>query len=196
MSIESTIPDVRIEQAACGELTTQLILAEQPFLRAVAMRLARQNADAHDLVQETMLRAYEARRRFAAGTSIRSWLRTILRRVFLTGLRTERRRATHTNTDSDDALSLVCDAGEALAGAAHAEDPGLPLLLEHVEDDVKRAFDRLPDLDREMFILVVRDGLSCREIATRLRMPVGTVMSRMHRARLRILSTVVRRKIA
>jgi RNA polymerase sigma-70 factor (ECF subfamily) len=196
MSIESTIPEIRKEQATSGELTTQLILAEQPFLRGVAMRLARQNADAHDLVQETMLRAYAARRRFVAGTSIRAWLKTILRRVFLTRLRTERRRATHTNTDSDDVLSLVCDAGEGHAGAEQAEDQGLPPLLDRVEDDVKRAFDRLPGADRELFILVVRDGLSYREIARRLRMPIGTVMSRMHRARLRILSTVGRRKIA
>src|SRR5687768_6822797 len=87
--------------------TTSLILAEEPFLQRLARRLARRHADAEDLVQETMLRAYGARDRFVVGTSMRAWLATILRRLYLTGALKDKRRATQTDTDADEPLARI-----------------------------------------------------------------------------------------
>ncbi len=194
MTCEMTIP------GACGgatmalDPTTQLILAEESFLRRFAKRFARQSADADDLVQETLLRAYQARHRFAVGTSIRAWLAVILRRLFLTGMRTERRRATHADTDSDDVLSRICDARTGDAMGEAAETPSLR--LDRLDDSVKRAFDELPGGYRELLVLAAVEGCSYREIATKLDIPVGTVMSRLHRARRRIQSVVGSRRLA
>lgn len=179
-----------------GDATTQLVLASVPMLRRAANRIVRQSADADDLVQETILRALRARHRFVAGTSIRAWLTTILRRVFLTAKRTERHRATMTNTDSDDALSLACDRRTVANPAGGDPAEYAARVLDHVDDDVKRAFERLPGRDREILVLVVRDGLTYPEIAARLHIPVGTVMSRMYRVRLRIQATVAARRCA
>jgi RNA polymerase sigma-70 factor (ECF subfamily) len=163
--------------------TTDRILVEEPFLRRLALRLSRRNADADDLVQETMLRAYRARDRFETGTSMRAWLATILRRLFMTESMKYDRRKTHADSD----------VGELLATTPGR--PGVPsdpsrltydAALDHVPDKVKRAFVRLPDTYREPFVLFALDGLSYAEIASHLRIPIGTVMSRIHRARSRL----------
>ncbi len=163
------------------DAVTERILAEQPFLYRLASRLARRAADADDLVQETLLRAYGARERFQTGTSMRAWLATILRRLFLTSAIKTKRRATQTDTDSGDVLHL---AGQDLPASA------LPLsyeqALDHVDDELKRALDRVPATYRRPFVMFALDGLSYAEIAEQLAIPVGTVMSRIHRARQRL----------
>ena len=194
MTTQMTMPETFERRAAPEELTTQLILAEEAFLRRIARGLGCQSADVNDLVQETMLRAYQARRRFVAGTSIRAWLTTILRRLFLTRMRTERRRGTRTNTESGELFWVADESSEVEAAPEGPEY--LDRILDRVDEDVKHAFERLPGEYRELFLLLIRDGLSYREIATRLSIPVGTVMSRMYRARLQIQATVGQRKIA
>ena len=165
------------------DATTDRILAEEPFLRRLALRLARRNADADDLVQETLLRAYNARDRFQTGTSMRAWLATILRRLFLTAALKEKRRATQTDTDAGDPLFM---AGGGDSTPLPCSYVAFDEVLEHVDDRVKKAFVRLPDTYRAPFVLFALDGLSYAEIAARLRIPVGTVMSRIHRARRRL----------
>jgi RNA polymerase sigma-70 factor (ECF subfamily) len=165
---------------------THSILAEEPFLGRLARRLVRCTPDADDLVQETLLRAYKARDRFTPGTSMRAWLATILRRLFLTDVSKKKRRRTQTDTDSGDMLPL----------APLPERPpavgSLPLetVLERVDDPVKKAFKRLPETYRTPFVLFALDGLSYAEIAERLRIPPGTVMSRIHRARHRLRAAI------
>jgi len=163
--------------------TTDQILVEQPFLRRLARRLSHRDADADDLVQETMLRAYTARSRFWSGTSMRAWLATILRRLFLTSSIKEQRRKTHTETDLGAPLVQTRQPDVLPADpAAFAPDAALEL----TGDRIHRAFVRLPETYRAPFVLFALDGLSYAEIAGRLRVPIGTVMSRIHRARVRL----------
>lgn len=163
--------------------TTDRILVEQPFLRRLALRLARRNDEADDLVQETLLRAYRARERFRTGTSMRAWLATILRRLFLTATYKDQRRRTETDTDLGDPIGALSDTGEV---SEVRELSVYDQALEHVDDHMHRAFVRLPDNYRTPFVLFALDGLTYMEIASRLRIPVGTVMSRIHRARVRL----------
>ena len=166
--------------------TTRIILAEQPFLKRLARRLVRSSPDADDLVQETLLRAFVARERFILGTSIRAWLATILRRLFLTGANKAKRRGTLTDTDAGAPLTL---AGGPPTAGLHPEVT-YDQVLQRVDDHVKTAFDRLPETYRRPFVLFALDGLSYAEIAGALRVPVGTVMSRIHRARGRLKATL------
>jgi RNA polymerase sigma-70 factor (ECF subfamily) len=168
-------------KATTFEAVTEEILAEQPFLSRLALRLSRRRADADDLVQETMLRAYDARDRFQTGTSMRAWLATILRRLFLTSAIKAKRRATQTDTDAGDVIQL--------SGAiARTTPPPLSYeqSLEHVDDRLKDALERLQATYRVPFVMFALDGFSYAEIAEQLRIPVGTVMSRIHRARQRL----------
>ncbi len=164
---------------------TKGILAEMPQLRRRAMRLTRRTADADDLVQETFLRAYSARARFEPGTRLEAWLHTILKRVFLMNVLKAKRRATPTETD----------CGVALHGVAATAPPSpTPLsyaqVLDRLDDRVRRAVILLPEKQRTVLLLWALEGLSCREIAGRLAIPPGTVMSRIFRARRRILSQI------
>lgn len=163
--------------------TTDKILVEQPFLKRLALRLSRRSSDADDLVQETILRAYNARDRFRTGTSMRAWLATILRRLFLTESIKEQRRRTQTDTDLGAPL-VEARQPDILPSDPQAFDP--ESALEHVGDRIHRAFGRLPETYRAPFVLFALDGLSYAEIAGRLRVPIGTVMSRIHRARVRL----------
>jgi RNA polymerase sigma-70 factor, ECF subfamily len=166
--------------SSCGESVTELILAEEANLRRVARRLVRCESDADDLVQDALLRAFRARERFEPGTSVRAWTTTILRRVFLTGAIRDRRRGLETDTDAGEPLDRI--AGAAAPSSDDAV-PALAALLERVDDAVKVAIERVPDLYRVPFLLSVIEDLSCSDIAERLDVPQGTVMSRIHRAR-------------
>lgn len=173
-----------LEADGTHDETTLGILAEAPFLVRLARRLTPRTSDADDLVQETLFRAWKARDRFIRGTSLRAWLATILRRQFLTAAIRDRRRGTLTDTDCGEPLSL--------AGGRRADLSELPYekVLERVDDRVRDAFGRLPAIFREPFVLFVLEGLSYAEIAQRLGVPAGTVMSRIHRARGRLRRTL------
>src|SRR5262245_52803943 len=90
--------------APVHENPTELILGEEGRLKRLARRLTRCQADADDLVQTTLLRAYRARSRFEPGTSIRAWTATILRRVFLTDTARSKRRGLENDTDAGEPL--------------------------------------------------------------------------------------------
>lgn len=159
---------------------TDLILAEEERLRRLAGRLTRCQADADDLVQNTLLRAFRARARFEPGTSIRAWTSTILRRVFLTNMARAKRRRMETDTDAGGPLGFTAGAEPRTAPESTAE---LTRFFERLEDPVKRALNRLPEIYRTPLLLAVVDDLTHAEIAVKLGVPEGTVMSRTHRAR-------------
>jgi RNA polymerase sigma-70 factor, ECF subfamily len=164
--------------SALHDATTDLLLAERSYLSRLARRFTRCVADADDLVQETLLRAFRARGRFQPGTSIRAWTSTILRRVFLTDVSRTKRRRLLTDTDAGEPLDL------ALARTPKADFFPRPAdLLERLDDSVKQALERVPIRYRTSFLLSVVEDLRHCEIAERTGAPVGTVMSRVHRAR-------------
>src|SRR5262249_11445600 len=148
-------------------------------LLQVARRLTRCEHDAQDLVQDTMLRAYRARERFRPGTSVRAWTTTILRRVFLTGALRSRRRGVETDTDLGGPIDRT-------AGDATESSWAVGRILERLEDPIRRALERVPEVYRAPFWLAVVEELSCAEIAEHFGIPQGTAMSRIHRARERL----------
>jgi RNA polymerase sigma-70 factor, ECF subfamily len=172
-----------VQLAPTSRDTVDLILGEENHLRRIARHLARCHADADDLVQETMMRAYRARDRFTPGTSIRAWTTTILRRVFLTNALRDRRRGVETDTDSGDMLETVPDRG---LPDKSGERMGFGAVAEELDETVKRAVDRVPAPYREAFYLAVIKEMSCAEISNAVSIPEGTVMSRVHRARERL----------
>ena len=144
-------------------------------LYRVALRLTGNPAEADDLVQETMLKAYRAWHQFEQGTNAKGWLLTILRHAFINEYR---RRTRHPETVDLDAIEPFSVFDEL-----QDDDPQGTFFDRIVDDEVLRAIDELPEQFRETVVLSDVEGLSYEEIARVLEVPVGTVKSRLFRAR-------------
>ena len=144
-------------------------------LYRVALRLTGNAADAEDLVQETMLRAYRSWDRYTPGTNAKGWLLTILRHLFINEYR---RRSRHPETVDVDTIEPF-----ALFQEVQEEDPQGAFFDKIVDDEVLRAVDQLPEAFREAVTLSDVEGLSYEEVAKVLDVPVGTVKSRLYRGR-------------
>jgi RNA polymerase sigma-70 factor, ECF subfamily len=153
-----------------------------PQLYSAAMRMARNAADAEDLVQETYLKAYRAYDTFEAGTNLKAWLYRILTNTFINKYRKDARRPTETDLGDVEDLYLYRRIGsEHSADAARSvEDLVLDSL---VESDIKEAVEALPENFRVPVLLADLEEFSYKEIAEILDIPIGTVMSRLHRGR-------------
>jgi RNA polymerase sigma-70 factor (ECF subfamily) len=173
--------------------TADLILGEEQHLRIVARRLARCESDADDLVQETLLKAYGARARFRPGTSVRAWTTTILRRCFLGGALRAKRRGLLTDTDAGGPLDVALDRPQSPLANPTLDDQAID---EWLDDNVKRALHRVPDVYRTPFVLAAIRDMSYQAIGKTLQVPVGTVMSRIHRARIRLRRDLARHRQA
>jgi RNA polymerase sigma-70 factor (ECF subfamily) len=145
------------------------------MLYRVALRLAGNAADAQDLVQETMLRAYRSWEQYTPGTNAKGWLLTILRNLFINEYR---RRSRHPETVDLDTIEPF-----AVFPEMQDEDPQATFFDRIVDDEVLRALDELPEVFREAVTLSDVEGLSYEEIANVLSVPVGTVKSRLFRGR-------------
>lgn len=133
-----------------------------------AMWLEQERDKAEDLVQETLTEALQSFHRFRTGTNCRAWLISILRHV-----RSNRQR-------SSMRLSLVSDPDDRIAGAVPLVPP-VPQQL--TDEEVLAALRRIPLPYREVIVLCDVEEMTYKEIAEVLEVPVGTVMSRLHRAR-------------
>jgi RNA polymerase sigma-70 factor (ECF subfamily) len=140
-------------------------------LYRVALRLSGNAADAEDLVQEAMLRAYRSWERFTPGTNAKGWLLTILRHLFINEYRRKRRHPESVDLDTIEPFALLDHKQE--------ED----FFDRIVDEEVLRAVDQLPEAFREAVMLSDVEGLSYEEIAKVLEVPVGTVKSRLYRGR-------------
>ncbi len=138
--------------------------------------MTRNRAEAEDVVQETYLRAFRAFDRFDPGSNCRAWLFTILRNVFLNRQR-GRDREVH-----DAECVLAAEATESTMGSP-GTNPEEEFFQTVLHGDVDRALRAMPLVYREAVILADLEGLSYREVAEVLGCPVGTVMSRLSRAR-------------
>lgn len=141
----------------------------------VALRLSGDASYADDLTQETMLKAYRAWHQYRRGTNVRAWLFTILRHTFIN----EYRRRKHVGPTID--VNEV--EGFALFHEVQEVDPEGQFFNRIVDDEVLRAIDTLPDEFRETLVLSDIEELSYAEIAEVTGVPVGTVKSRLYRAR-------------
>jgi RNA polymerase sigma-70 factor (ECF subfamily) len=144
-------------------------------LYRVALRLTGNAADAQDLVQEAMLRAYRAWDQFEPGTNAKGWLLTILRHAFINEYRRRRRRPETVDLDAIEPFAVFPDLQQ--------EDPQGAFFDRIVDDEVLGAIDELPETFRETLVLSDVEGLSYQDIAKMLDVPVGTVKSRLFRAR-------------
>jgi RNA polymerase sigma-70 factor (ECF subfamily) len=147
------------------------LVAAIPRLRRYARVLAGDHARADDLVQDTLARAWEKRRLWAAGTDLRAWLFTIMHNLYVNQLAQWRRDSAHDSLDAD-ADGLAWQVPVRANQADRVE-------LQHV----LREMGRLPAEQREVLLLAAVEELRYEEIAKLLSVPVGTVMSRLSRAR-------------
>lgn len=144
-------------------------------LYRLALRLSGNEADAEDLVQEAMLRAYRSWDRYTPGTNAKGWLLTILRHLFINEYRRKRRHPESVDLDTIEPFALLDEKQE--------EDPQTAFFDRIVDEEVLRAVDQLPEAFREAVMLSDVEGLSYEEIAKVLEVPVGTVKSRLYRGR-------------
>ncbi len=153
-----------------------------PQLYTAAMRMARNPTDAEDLVQETFLKAYRAYHTFEAGTNLKAWLYRILTNTYINKYRRASRRPSEVDLGDVEDLYLYRRLGSEQSAEASqsAEDLFLDGL---VESDIKQAVERLPEHFRMPVLLADLEGFSYKEIAEILDVPIGTVMSRLHRGR-------------
>lgn len=147
-------------------------------LYGYAMVLSRNSAEAQDLVQETCLRALRAMNRLRSNSSVKSWLFTILRNIWLNQLR-------HRNT-TPDLRALDPGASRSIEPADVALDPHSLYVMQVQREQVRAAIHQLPIEFREVILLREYEELSYQEIAAVLDCPLGTVMSRLARARARL----------
>lgn len=158
------------------EAFERYVLPELEVMLRVAMSITRNPADAEDLVQDALLRAYKGIGGFD-GRHPRAWLLTILRNAQIN--RTRRRRPSLLR-NPDSGTQLLERSGESSESAEEV------VVGEAFDATVEDAFAHLPHKFRQVVELVDIDGLSYKEAAEVVGVPVGTIMSRLHRARQRI----------
>lgn len=153
-----------------------------PALYSAALRMTRNPQDAEDLVQETYLKAFRGYESFQEGTNLKAWLYKILTNSFINTYRFKKRRVQETPLDEVEDLFLY----KKLANEAQKERSvsAEELVLNSFTDqEIKDALESLPESFRMAVILSDVEGFSYQEIADILNVPVGTVMSRIHRGR-------------
>ena len=175
MHVETNPTDRSRSAAALRKEMTAVV----PSLEARALHLARSRADAEDLVQETILRALRFEDTFEPGTNLKAWMHQILHSVFISGCRRKTR----------ERLALSRFAGDPTTTSRATPPP----VLHAVSGRVDSAFRALPDKFQSVVALVDLSDHSYREAADELGIPVGTVMSRLFRAR-RLLSHALERE--
>ena len=146
------------------------VVAMIPALRAFAWSVSRNGSDADDLVQDTLIKAWSHRDKFEPGTNLRAWLFTILRNSYSTAV--VRRRREVRDEDDQHAKSLA---------SAPTQEWGLTMRA------LKAALNQLPVEHREALVLVGAAGLSYEEAAEICGCALGTIKSRVNRARNRLL---------
>jgi RNA polymerase sigma-70 factor (ECF subfamily) len=153
-----------------------------PSLYAAALRMTRNPADAEDLVQETYLKAYRGFHGFEQGTNLKAWLYRILTNTYINTYRAKKRRPDESDLEDVEDLYLYRRLGglEAATMGRSAEDQ---LLDTYTDDEVKAALESLPEQFRMAVLLADVEGFAYKEIAEILDIPIGTVMSRLHRGR-------------
>lgn len=163
------------------------LLKHSPVLMARARRLTRDDSQAADLVQDTLLKALRAQKQYQEGTNLLAWLLKILRNTFIT--RYHRSQLERGVVDAVVSEPLV-DGWIGTASMQSMREPEANALRPDIERRIRAAVQDLPDEFRQVVLLADVEGYSYREIAEDLGCPIGTVMSRLYRARRQLRSSL------
>lgn len=177
----TSVENIAMREAATEDFEAG-VLAQLDSLYRTALRLTRNQQEAEDLVQETMLKAFRFANTYQRGTNLRAWLFRILN---TSAINRYRKQATHPATtplpegEEFYLYNRIRDInGQELSTGAEDE-----VLSQYLDEDVYQALNDLPLNFRMPIILADIEGLSYKEIAQALNIPIGTVMSRISRAR-------------
>ena len=153
-----------------------------PQLFSTALRMTRNRSDAEDLVQETYIKGWRSFQTFQEGTNLRAWLFRIMTNTYINKYNAQKRKGTEVELDDVEELFLYKRLGSIDQSqlSSSAEDQMLDLFT---DDEVKNALESLPEDFRIPVLLSDVDGFAYKEIAEMLEIPIGTVMSRLHRGR-------------
>ena len=168
--------------AAARRAFEETVLPQLDRVFGMALRLTRSRAEAEDLTQDVMIRAYRFWSSFKPGTSVRSWLFTIVRNTFITRYHT-------TNRDRAGSAALAVhhesadDDGACGPAPARSLSPEVALAQLDMRQRIDAALQHLPPDYRMAVALADIEGLSYKEIAEAMECPIGTVMSRIYRGR-------------
>ena len=171
------------DRARFADLTMEYM----PALYTAAMRMTRNRADAEDLVQETYLKAYRGFDTFQEGTNLKAWLYRILTNTYINSYRAQKRRPEVADVEDVEDLYLYHRLTPGDGSGRSAEEE---VLEGFTDDEVKDAIEALPDNFRIAVLLADVEGFSYKEIADITSVPIGTVMSRIHRGRRALQKTL------
>lgn len=176
------MPDEALGPTARQEQFTEQAMEHMPSLYSAALRMTRSPSDAEDLVQETYLKAYRAWHTYQQGTNLKAWLYRILTNTYINSYRSRKRRPEESDIDDVEDLYLYrrISSGDAATLGRSAEEELFDLFT---DDEVKEAIEALPEQFRMAVLLADVEGFSYKEISDILDIPIGTVMSRLHRGR-------------
>ena len=145
-----------------------------------ALRLTRNPADAEDLVQETYIKAFQAFDSFTQGTNLKAWMYRIMTNLYITNYRKAQRRPTQTSAEEITDYQLLSSATHESQGLESAEVEALKKLP---TSEISEALNALSEDYRMVVYYADVEGLAYKEIAEIMGVPLGTVMSRLHRGR-------------
>ncbi len=160
----------------------EVALPHLDALFSLALALTRHRKDAEDLVQETYLRAFRFFDSYRAGTNIRAWLFRILRNAFINRYRSQKVRPEEVDFGKIEATYEQM-IEETFLGRDPSPSPEEILLHRTLDGEVQEALDQLSEEYRVVVLMALLEEMSYKEIASALSIPLGTVMSRLHRGR-------------
>jgi RNA polymerase sigma-70 factor, ECF subfamily len=156
------------------------VLPHLDAMYRTAMRLTRNPSDADDLVQDSVIKAYRFFDSYETGTNVRAWLLKILTNLFFSK---HRRTTLEGNVAVMGATDPVSDGWMSAASVNPSREPERMVEKPLIEAAVARALEDIPEDFRTVMVLVDVEGMTYREVADAMGCPIGTVMSRLHRAR-------------
>ena len=171
---------VAIDDPSARFVRDVLPLVDQ--LYRAARRYTHSTADAEDLVQETMAKAYAGFHTFTGGTNVRAWLFRIMNNTWITSYRVAQRRPDEV---------LTADVSDMRPNAAKSQSAELAVLEAMADDEVRGALQALPEGQRLVVYYADVEGFRYKEIAAILDLPLGTVMSRLHRGRVNLRALLI-----